>query len=108
MAKVKVRALQDTCLEYDIAVIANTGGDLMRFPFKFSPKGIADASVVENEVDDKLQAAFEAEVAAMEGYTIKQNPDWDDVKTDTDGDGVSNKEPVSNWRETGKLYEIVP
>lgn len=107
MAKVKIRALQDSCLEHDIAVIANTGGVLTRFPFRFSPKGTADASVVETEIADALQTAFEEEVAAMEGYVIKQNPNWDDVKTDTDGDGVSDKEPLANWATTGKLYEII-
>ena len=103
---VKVRSLTDTQLEFDFVVLT-IGGIEKRHAFQFSPKGTADADVFVTKIADNLQAEFEAQVAGKIGLVIKQNPNWEDVKTDTDGDGVSNDESRYNWSSYGNLYEIV-
>ena len=105
--EVKVRALTDqkTGMEYDMVAIENRGR-IERFPFKFSPLGTLDADVFKTVIEAGKQADFEAAVLAKVGVTIAQNPEHDDVKTDTDDDGV-NDTGLYNWATYQNLYEIV-
>lgn len=102
---VRVRSITDTTLEYDMVAIENRGR-IERYPFKFSPKDTVDESVVETEVDEARVEDFIAAVTTKVGVVIPQNPLWDDVKTDTDDDGV-NDTGEYNWATYGLLYEIV-
>lgn len=105
MAQVRVRSLTDTILEYDMVVLDSNGTNV-RYPFKFSPKGTADADVVITEISDNLSSEFSAKVVAKTGTVRPNNPKWDDVKTDTDGDGA-NDTGGYGWEQSGALYEII-
>ena len=111
--KVKVRALTDSVLDWDFVVIGNRSNRMERFAFQISKKGTPDDAVIETEIDADKQADFEAAVTEKEGVVIKQNPEWEDVKTDDGADGDTtaddgiNDGDRYNWATYGKLYEIV-
>ncbi len=44
------------------------------------------------EVDDGLYQPLVRTLKDLKSVRVKSNPDWDDVKTDTDGDGVADTE----------------
>jgi len=106
--EVKVRALKKGyALENDIVVVPVEGRDV-RFAFNISAQGTADADVVTTKIDVKHQANFEAAVTAKVGVFILNNPAWDSVKTDADGDGVSDEDGTRyGWSKNEPLYEIV-
>jgi len=105
---VKIRGLVPGTLDNDIVVILNRESRMERFGFAISPFGTDDAAVVETLVDDSKLADFSAAVIAKEGVTIVNNPAWEDVKTDTNDDGVSDSDGTRyGWGTNGPLYEIV-
>jgi len=103
---IKVRALADGALDKDMVVVKDGSGRYVRFAFNVSPKGTADSDVVLTKVDQNLLTAVSTAIVGKQGTVIKNNPDWDDVKTDTDDDGV-NDTGLYNWVQEGHLYEIV-
>jgi hypothetical protein len=115
MALVKVRGLVPGTKDVDVVVVEVEGQDL-RFSFNVSPVGTPDAAVVTTEVPDEHQAAFEAAVVARRDVVIQQNPNWDDVNTDSAGNGDSNPGDgindgtKQNWTNdpSAPIYEIVP
>ena len=105
-SKIKVRARTKSSLDQDFVVIPNRANMMERFVFLVSPLGTVDAAVVETEIDDLHKDAFTKAIAAKEGVTVQNNPAWEDVKTDTDGDGA-NDTGKYGWAKDGLLYEIV-
>ena len=109
MPVIKVRATTDAYLTADkVALPATSEYRGKHFGFYVSPKGTADADVVETETGDIDTAMLKEEIEAMRRVTIENNPPYDDVKTDTDGDGISDSEPRENWVENpDSIYEVI-
>ena len=103
---IKVRALAPGALDKDIVAVEDSGGNTVRFGFNISPAGTPDAAVVITKVDQNILPHVTAAIVEKRGTVIENNPDWDKVKTDTDGDGAADKS-VYNWAQEGQLYEIV-
>ena len=103
---IKVRGLTPGTLERDIVVIEDSGNNLVRFGFNISPHGTPDSDVVITEVDQSILSKVTAAIVAKKGTVIRNNPNWEDVKTDSDGDGVSDTDRY-NWAQEGQLYEII-
>ena len=109
MPVIKVRATTDEYLSNDIVPLPTYAGyNGEHFGFKVSPKGTADADVVETQTGNIDRDMLKAEIEAMRRVTIQNNPKWDDVKTDTNDDGVSDSEPRANWAEyPDSIYEVL-
>ena len=122
--KIKVRALTKAALDRDF-VILKQNDTYKQYFFEVSPFGTDIGNVIETIIPAAREADFKAAIEAKEGITIQQNPKWDDVKTDTDGDGVADKGQdvdndgatdtdqdgnniiANNWVKNSNLYEIV-
>ena len=131
-SEIKVLAKTDTVLGHDFVVLKNRSGRMERFAITVNPKGTAAADQVTTKIDGRFLIAptspanakseFKLALEAKVGVTIKQNPDWDDVKTDTDADGVVDRaldldgdgvaDPADagkfayNWATYGALYSF--
>ena len=103
---IKVRGMTEGTLEKDIVVVKDSGGREVRVGFNISPFGTADADVVLTEIDQKILSDVSAAIIEKKGVVVRNNPDWEGVKTDTTGDGV-NDTGLYNWVQKGQLYEIV-
>ena len=106
VVSIQVRGMTEGTLDNDIVVVKDSGGREVRFAFNISPKGTADADVVTTEVDQKMLADVAAAIVSKKGTVIRNNPAWEDVKTDDDGDGISDTDRY-NWAQQGQLYELV-
>ena len=103
MAQIKVVSKIDgNILEWDRVVWGDRG---QPFCFEVSPYGtVAGAQKITETGDidaDELVALINARV----GVVRKNNPNWEDVKTDSDGDGASNEDGTRyGWEGEGQLY----
>jgi len=112
---IAVVSLTDSILEVDTIVWGDRG---QPFGFNVNPKGTkaTDSHLVLTEVtgltDDEIKRIQEL-IVLREGVTIKNNPNWEDVKTDDgkDGDKTAddgiNEGTRYNWAKDGILYELV-
>ena len=102
---IKVRSNFEGTLAVDTVVIS-IGGTPTRMRFTVNPVGTPSADCVATLVPGYAAAEFTKNVEALNRLTIKNNPKYDDVKSDTDGDGV-NDTGLDNWAKQGLTYVIV-
>ncbi len=100
MAGIRVIADTDASPEVD-KVVYNQEGKI--FAFYVSPKGTIEADAIITPTGNIDTTDLIARIEAMQGIRIEQNPDWDDVKTDTDDDGINDTGDY-NWVDNGFLY----
>ncbi len=101
MAQIKVVSnFEGNILEWD-NVVWGDNGQLFCFPVDTYGTDIADQALV--EVGNMDAAALKVLIDARIGVVRQNNPDWDDVKTDTDGDGLANSDNYG-WSQEGQLY----
>ena len=105
MAQIKVVALLDgDILEWGRVVWGDRG---QPFAFQVSKPGTSVADQVITEIGDidgaNLQELIEQEVVVMR----KNNPKHADVKTDADGDGMSDEDGTRyGWESEGQRYKV--
>ncbi len=123
---IKVVANFDQALTADKVAYNRYG---KHFGFYISPKGTTVANQVGTETGNIDSAQLKADIEAMQGTSIVNNPKWEDVRTDdgangdtVDGDGVNNSPntPATgigtsgvpavigkyNWVDAGQLYAV--
>ncbi len=102
MAGIRVVALTDASPEVD-KVVYNQDGKI--FAFYVSPKGTIEANAIITPTGNIGLTDLTARIKLMQGIRIVPNPAWDDVKTDTDDDGINDTGDY-NWVENGLLYTV--
>ena len=108
MPTIKVRANTDEYLENDFVPLPTYAGyNGEHFGFQVSKKGTPESECIETQTGNIDRDMLKKEIEDMVRVTIQNNPKWEDVKTDTDGDGVSDSEPRANWAEYRGLYEVI-
>ena len=103
MAQIKVVSIIDgNILEWDRVVWGDRG---QPFCFQVSPFGTDVADQVITEIGDIDGAELKELIEQLERVIRKNNPKHADVKTDADGDGVSDEDGTRyGWEAEGQLY----
>ncbi len=103
MAKIKVVAAQKgDILDKGRVVWGDRGQPFM---FDVSPYGTAIANQAVTETGKIDAAGLVALINQIEAVVIQNNPKYDDVKTDTDGDGASDSDGTRyGWATEGLRY----
>ena len=102
-----------------IKVVSNFDGDILEwgrvvwgdrgqpFCFQVSKNGTAVSDQVITETGDIDGALLKTLIEQEVGVVRKNNPKWEDVKTDADDDGVSDEDGTRyGWEQEGQLYTV--